>query len=104
MLKNGLETIKVIVVMILFIALVIVCGYSESHYYRTGFIHHTNTPYKYTFTDSTGNMWEFVDYDILIPYNTSVKANVKMYTHGSDTIYDDEILDIEILSVSKNKK
>ena len=105
MIKKGLEVLKVVVIVAILVAIVLFCAYNETHYYRVGFIKHTDTPYLYTFTDSTGNMWEFVDYNLIIPYNTIVKASVQMYTNNTlSNITDDEILDIEILSISKNKK
>ena len=105
MIKKSLDVLKIVFAIGLFVLAISYCGYNETHYQRMGFVRHTNTPYLYTFTDGTGNVWEFVDYEMIIPYNTTVKACVKMHTNATiDDIRDDEILNVEILSISKNKK
>lgn len=107
MYKKSVNIVKIIFGIALFVLAMGYYGYTETHYQRTGFIKHTETPNLYTFVDSTGNVWEFVDDEMIIPYNTVIKASVKMHTKGTiDDITDDEILNIDILSVSnsKNKK
>ena len=105
MYKKNINIVKIIFGIALFVLAMGYYGYTETHYNRMGFIKHTDTPNLYTFTDSTGNVWEFVDDEIIIPYNTVIKASVNMHTNGTiDDITDDEILKIEILSISKNKK
>ena len=105
MIKKCFEVIKIIFVVGLVIGVILFCAYSDTHYSRTGFIKHSELPNLYTFTDSNGNVWEFVDEDIIIPYNTAVQATAKMFTNNTtDNITDDMILEIKIDSISENKK
>lgn len=102
MIKKVLEIIKIIFMVGLVIGVILFCAYSDTHYSRTGFIKHSELPNLYTFIDSNGNVWEFVDEDIIIPYNTVVQATAKMFTNNTtDDITDDMILEIKIDSISE---
>ena len=96
---------KIIFFTMIFMAVIFICAYSDTHYTRTGWIKHTKINNEFEFTDSTGNVWIFINEDLLIPYNTAIEAEVKMYTNGTtDYIKDDEIISYEIVSISKNEK
>ena len=64
MIKKILEVVRVIFMISLMVGIILFCAYSDTHYSRTGFIKHAGLPNLYIFTDSNGNIWEFVDEDI----------------------------------------
>lgn len=85
------------------IAVLFFCAYSDTHYTRTGFIKHISKSNLYVFTDNTGNEWKIENSDMLIPYNSVAFASVKMFTNNTtDYIYDDMIVNIEIVSAVEN--
>ena len=97
------SVLKVILITGCIIGIVLFCAYSDTHYSRMGYIKSTNTPYLYTFNDINGNIWEFTDYDIIIPSNTAIKSEARMFTNNTtDYIEDDIILKIKILSLFEN--
>ena len=105
MIKKILEVVRVIFMISLMVGIILFCAYSDTHYSRTGFIKHAGLPNLYIFTDSNGNIWEFVDEDIIIPYNSVIQATAKMFTNNTtDDITDDIILEMKIDSLSKNRK
>ena len=87
----------------IFIAFLFFCAYSDTHYTRIGYIKHRKQPNLYVFIDETKNEWEFINSDLFIPNNTVADVAVKMFTNNTtDYIYDDMIMDIEILSAVEN--
>lgn len=102
MIKKVLEIIKIIFMVGLVIGVILFCAYSDTHYSRTGFIKHSEIPNLYVFTDSNGNAWEFIDENIIIPYNTAIQATARMFTNNTtDNITDDIILEIKMDSISE---
>lgn len=99
------EVVKVVLIVAVILGILFYCAYSDTHYTRDGFIKCTNTPHLYTFTDTSGHVWEFTDDKIMIPCNVSVNGTAEMFTNNTtDFIQDDMILEIKIDSLSKNKK
>ena len=101
--KKFFGIVKLILITCLCFGVVLFCAYSDTHYVRTGYIKHK---YKnlYTFTDSKGHIWEFIDDSLLIPTDRPIEAEVKMFTNNTtDYIKDDIILDYKILSISENE-
>lgn len=105
MINKIFEIIKVILMCGIIVFIIFFCAYSDTHYTREGFISHGESKDLYIFTDFNGHMWEFTDENIIIPYNTIVKATARMFTNNTtENIKDDIILEMKIDSLSKNKK
>lgn len=91
MLKNVLKGIFVVG---LIVGLMFFLAYSETHYTRTGYIRKIEDN-VYSFSDGTGNEWEFYSQTI-IPVNAVVSA--KFFNNNTiDDIYDDMLIDYEIV-------
>lgn len=99
--KKVFGIIKIILFTVLFIFIVLLCGYLDTHYERTGWIQTTKINNEFDFIDSTGHVWRFYDTDLLIPMGKPIEVTVKMHTnHTTNNIKDDIILDYEF----KNEK
>lgn len=87
--------IKTICAIIMILGIMFILAYSETHYTRTGHIIKVEDN-VYSFSDGTGNNWEFYS-DTIIPINAIV--NAKFYTNNTiDNIKDDMLIDYEIIS------
>lgn len=79
----------------LVIGLIFFLAYNETHYTRTGYVKKVNNN-VYSFTDGTGNDWEFYS-DTIIPINAVVSA--RFFTNNTiDNIKDDMLIDYDIIS------
>lgn len=93
--------LKGVVLGSLFLFVILFCAYSDTHYKRTGWIRTTGTEHVFEFTDSTGNVWEFEDEQLLIPSDRPIEVRVKMFTNNTtDYIKDDIIISYDF----KNEK
>lgn len=91
-----------LVISILFFALGF-AGYMETHYTLKGTMYYlSNNEYK--IEDTNGNVWiwesdEDFDYDYQFEFKPVHQVKMTMFTNGTDnTITDDEILDIKLVS------
>ena len=91
------KTVKVVLGVVIFISILLILAYSETHYTRTGFVKRKAvTLNDYYFYDSTGNVWVFSTDEKL---NSDMTVEVKMFNNcTTDDITDDMIIDYEILS------
>ena len=91
------KTVKVVLGIVIFIGILLILAYSETHYTRTGFVKRKAvTLNDYYFYDSTGNVWVFSTDEKL---NSDMTVEVKMFDNcTTDDITDDMIIDYEILS------
>lgn len=91
------KTVKVVLGVVIFIGILLILAYSETHYTRTGFVKRKAvTLNDYYFYDSTGNVWVFSTDEKL---NSDMTVEVKMFDNcTTDDITDDMIIDYEILS------
>ena len=91
------KTVKVVLGIVIFISILLILAYSETHYTRTGFVKRKAvTLNDYYFYDSTGNVWVFSTDEKL---NSDMTVEVKMFDNcTTDDITDDMIIDYEILS------
>lgn len=99
--KKIISIVKTVLFCAFLVLIYVICSYSDTHYKRTGWIQTTNIKGEFEFVDSKGNVWSFIDDELLIPSNVPVEAVVKMHTNGTtDYIKDDIILDYSF----QNKK
>ena len=91
------KTVKVVLGVVIFIGILLILAYSETHYTRTGFVKRKAvTLNDYYFYDSTGNVWVFSTDEKL---NSDMTVEVKMFDNcTTDDITDDMIINYEILS------
>ena len=96
-----IAVLKGVALGLLFLFVILFCAYSDTHYKRTGWIKTTGTVHVFEFTDTTGNVWEFEDENLLIPNDIPIKCTVKMFTNNTtDYIKDDMIIGYDF----KNQK
>lgn len=92
-----IKTTKVVLGVAIFIGILLILAYSETHYMRTGFVKRKAvTLNDYYFYDATGNVWVFSTDEKL---NSDMAIEVKMFNNcTTDDITDDIIIDYQILS------
>ena len=97
-----IQIIKWVIGFIIFIGLMLILAYSETHYTRTGFVKRKAvTLNTYYFYDSIGNVWEFETDEKL---NSNMTVEVKMYNNCTiDNIKDDMIIDYQVLPENEIK-
>lgn len=93
-----IKTIKVVLGIIIFIIILLMLGYSETHYTRTGTVE-KKSENNYYFYDSVGNVWEFsTDEEI----DSDMSVEVLMFDNCTKTDYDDVIINYKVLPKNKN--
>ena len=91
---------KSVMFCVLFLFIILLCAYSDTHYKRTGWIQTTSNNGVFEFVDSTGNIWEFADSELIIPFGKPIEATARMFTNNTtDFIKDDIILDYEFMNM-----
>lgn len=99
-----INMIKTIIITLVMIGLFALFGYQQTHYVRVGhatFVKQMGVENLYSFTDSTGQAYNFITTDIISPYDT-IKAN--MYNNKTEEdIKDDMLVNYKIVSDFKTE-
>lgn len=92
----ALTIIQMALVIGIMTVIMLVLGYAETHYTRTGFVKkRAFTTNDYYFYDNRGNVWEFQTDEEL---NPNMLVEVKMFTNCTmDDIEDDMIIDYQVI-------
>ena len=96
--KLLIKTSKVVASVVIFMSVLLILGYSETHYTRIGTVE-KQAENNYYFYDSVGNVWEFsADEEI----DSGVDVEVLMFDNCTKTDYDDMIINYKVLPKNKN--
>lgn len=86
--RNVIEKIKIVVVLLILISSFCLVGFVECHYEKQGFIYKIENE-EVHFIDERGEEW-IITSDI--PYVIGEDVKIIFYTNGTDSnIYDDEV-------------
>lgn len=97
--KKVVDIVKTVVIVAMIVGMFLLLAYEQTHYVRVGHVtldHSFAIDNYYNFTDSTGQIYSFVSTDAI---GTDDVVRVKMFNNCTEeNIYDDMIIDYEIIS------
>ena len=97
--------IKTIIITAIMVGLFFLFAYQQTHYVRVGHVVCTKQfaiDYYYDFTDSTGNIYEFISIEQIDP-NAVVKV-IMFNNCTEEDVKDDMIIDYKIISKNEKEK
>lgn len=93
-----IEISKTVASVVIFMSVLLILGYLETHYTRLGTVE-KKTGNNYYFYDSVGHVWEFTSDEKL---TSGMDVEVFMFNNCTEEyIYDDMIIDYKVLSKNK---
>lgn len=90
-------TVRTIIIIVVMITMYLLASYIDTHYTREATIIHTVNNYYAVAVDDCGNEWKFCADNV----HVGQTIDMKMYTNHTNTIYDDEVVDIKIVAEDK---
>lgn len=82
------DFVKVILITILAIVAFLIVGHIESHYTTMAVVTYINSNGYVTAVDKNGEVWAFYGDN----FSNGDEVKLKMFTNGTDSIYDDEVV------------
>jgi hypothetical protein len=103
--SKAFNIIKTVFITAVMVGLFLLFAYQQTHYVRVGHVVCTRQfaiNYYYTFTDSTGNGYEFISTEQIDP-NAVVKV-IMFDNCTEENIKDDMIIDYKVISKNEKEK